>query len=390
MPARDHAGRGRPAQNRHLDIHGSLLDFNGACGCHKNLKLSMVIGIASVPTCADLWVAKDPYQLAQGLQIAECLQMTSESRAVYFNNNSPLASASSYAKPTDDSLVRVMSALAGICTKRRQAFVYAAFKQLTCSPLAGVDKAAQTVIIAERIRAELDSKKSMRHETVILRQFFETTHLQASVQRVFVWMDADNEQFQLAQQSQLVPALHNVIKAAAKWRHVSFAVLPVPYAYSLLPTFNSFVHEFNKLGNDQPNVLRLQFYFWLNCAERADGARFTHSLGSNDFVTDFTAVDKMGRVSHKSARAALRFIRCIKPSLVPEDVDLSDPPPEQKRIQPSSSTFAPNLHSVRHGKVQKSNHGNYTSRDAPYKWGGEGGRGSGNNNRRGQGSRRHN
>lgn len=120
-----------------LDIHGSLLDFNGACGCHKNLKLSMVMGIASVPTCADLWVAKDPYQLAQGLQIAECLQMTSESRAVYFNNNSPLASASSYAKPTDDSLVRVMSALAGICTKRRQAFVDAAFKQLTCSPLAG-------------------------------------------------------------------------------------------------------------------------------------------------------------------------------------------------------------------------------------------------------------
>ncbi|KAH7721137.1 hypothetical protein AAVH_11373 [Aphelenchoides avenae] len=324
-----------------LDIHGTLLDFNANCSCHKHLKLSLVMGVANVPACADLWVANTPYELAQGLQVAECLQMTSESRALYFNNNSSLASVSAYAKPTEASVIRVMSALAGICSKRRQAFVDAAFKQLTCSPLVGTEKAALMVSIAETVRAALDNKKSMRSEAVIalggqnaeflsnvlgaafveaatvpeLRQFFESTHLQATVQRIFIWLDLDNDQVKLAQQSQLVPALYNVVTTAANWRHVNLVVLP----HALLPQFHSFMQEFNKYGDSH-----------IMCdAERADGARFAHSLGSNALVTDFTAVDERGYVSHKSARAALRFIRAVKPNLVPEQVDLSDPPPKQ-------------------------------------------------------------
>ncbi|KAH7710845.1 gagpol and env protein precursor [Aphelenchoides avenae] len=405
-----------------LDIHGTLLDFNANCSCHKHLKLSLVMGVANVPACADLWVAKTPYELAQGLQVAECLQMTSESRALYFNNNSPLASVSSYAKPTEASVIRVMSALAGICSKRRQAFVDAAFKQLTCSPLVGVEKAALMVSIAERVRAELDNKKSMRSDAVLvlgghnaeflsnvlgatfveaatvpeLREFFENTHLQATVQRTFIWLDLDNEQVKLAQQSQLVPALHGVVTAAAKWSHVNFVVLPVPYAHDLLPIFYAFMLEFKKYGDVPHNVL------WLSDAERADGARFAHSLGSNALVTDFTAVDERGYVSHKSARAALRFLRAVKPNLVPEQVDLSDPPPKQQRIQPQpSSSSAPPLHGVRHGYVHKHHQANNTSRDAPFRRGGAGGRGKGNNynghghdnnDRRNnsKGSRRHN
>ncbi|KAH7707859.1 gagpol and env protein precursor [Aphelenchoides avenae] len=312
--------------DRVLDIHGTLLDFNANCSCHKHLKLSLVMGVANVPACADLWVAK-----TQGLQVAECLQMTSESRALYFNNNSPLASVSSYAKPTEASVIRVMSALAGICSKRRQAFVDAAFKQLTCSPLIGVEKAALMVSIAERVRADLDGKKSLRSDAVIvlgghnaeflsnvlsatfveaatvpeLRQFFEGTHLQAAVQRIFVWLDLDNEQVKLAQQSQLVPALYSE-------RHRSCQV--------------------------EPRQLRgPSGALWLSDAERADGARFAHSLGSNALVTDFTAVDERGYVSHKSARAALRFIRAVKPNLVPEQVDLSDPPSKQQRKASSRS-----------------------------------------------------
>ncbi|KAH7720454.1 hypothetical protein AAVH_12094, partial [Aphelenchoides avenae] len=178
-----------------VDIHGTLLDFNANCSCHKHLKLCQVMGVANVPACADLWVAKTPFELAQGLQVAECLQMTSESRALYFNNNSPLARW-----------------------------------PLISSPLVDVEKAALMVSIAERVRAEMDNKKSLRSETVIvlgghnaeflsnvlsaafveaatvpeLRQFF--THLQATVQRVFVWLDLDNDEVKLAQQSQLVPA----------------------------------------------------------------------------------------------------------------------------------------------------------------------------------------
>ncbi|KAH7720563.1 hypothetical protein AAVH_11990, partial [Aphelenchoides avenae] len=79
------------------------------------------------------------------------------------------------------------------------------------------------------------------------------------------------------------------------------------------------MQEFNKISVDLHNVL------WLNDYERVDGARFAHSLGSKAFVTYWTAVDQMGRVSRKSVRAALRFLRQLKWSLVPADVDLSDP-----------------------------------------------------------------
>ena len=74
---------------------------------------------------------------------------------------------------------------------------------------------------------------------------------------MFVWLDIDNEQFQLAHQSQLVPALRDVIIAAAKWGHVQFIVLPVPYAHSLLPMFESFMQEFNKISVDFHNLVRI-------------------------------------------------------------------------------------------------------------------------------------
>ena len=73
---------------------------------------------------------------------------------------------------------------------------------------------------------------------------------------MFVWLDIDNEQFQLAHQSQLVPALRDVIIAAAKWGHVQFVVLPVPYAHSLLPIFELFMQEFNKISVNFNNVVR--------------------------------------------------------------------------------------------------------------------------------------
>lgn len=59
--------------------------------------------------------------------------------------------------------------------------------------------------------------------------------------RIFVWLDIDNEAFLLAQQSQLVPDLRDIIASAAKWSHVQFTILPVPYAHSLLPAFNAFM-----------------------------------------------------------------------------------------------------------------------------------------------------
>ena len=84
----------------------------------------------------------------------------------------------------------------------------------------------------------------------------------------------------------------------------------------------------------------------MNDNVRLDGARFAHSLGSNAFVTYWTAVDQKGHLSRKSIRAALRFLRELKPCLVPEDIDLSDPakpehmspagPPSQ---QPSKQRF---------------------------------------------------
>ncbi|KAH7705890.1 hypothetical protein AAVH_26888 [Aphelenchoides avenae] len=217
-----------------------------------------------------------------------------------------------------------------------------------------------------------------------LRTFFENTHFQATVERIFVWFDIANDQFQLAHQSQLVPALRDVIVAAAKWGHVQFVVLPVLYAHSLLPIFESFMQEFNKISVDLQNML------WLSDYERVDGARFAHSLGSNAFVTYWTAVDQMGRVSRKSVRAALRFLRQLKPSLVPDNVDLSDPvKPESGHVSQQQSTSSSTLHGVRRGMIQNPTRINDPSRGAPNKRGGGGGRGQWDNNRRGKGNRRH-
>ncbi|KAH7706481.1 hypothetical protein AAVH_26289, partial [Aphelenchoides avenae] len=133
----------------------------------------------------------------------------------------------------------------------------------------------------------------------------------------------DNEQFQLAHQPQLVPALRDIIVTAAQWGHVHFVVLPVPYAASLLTVFDAFMQEFNEITLSLPNVL------WLNDAERLDGARLAHSLGSNALIADYTTVSKVGRVARRAARAALRLIHQLKPSFVPEHVDLYDPSSQQ-------------------------------------------------------------
>ncbi|KAH7666455.1 hypothetical protein AAVH_43184 [Aphelenchoides avenae] len=157
-----------------------------------------------------------------------------------------------------------------------------------------------------------------------MRSFFENVHFQATVERVFIWLDINHEQFISAHQPQLVSALRDVVAAAAKWAYVKFVVLPVPYAASLLTIFVPFMQEFNKIHDLPKNVL------WLCDSERVDGARFPRSLGCNEFVTDFTSVTKEGLVRRKAVRAALRFIRLLNPSIVPEHVDLSDPPPAQQ------------------------------------------------------------
>ncbi|KAH7706337.1 hypothetical protein AAVH_26441 [Aphelenchoides avenae] len=377
------------------EIDGTLLDFSSVCPAHKSLKLSSVT--SSMPSCAVLWTAKNVYDLAQGVQVAESLQLSPASRALFFANNSPLASTDSFAKPTEDTLVRVMAKLVSSCKERQSAFAATAFKKLTCSSTAR--QPDLKLIVAERTRAELDDKKSLRSDPVIvlgghnaqvlsdvlgavfveastvpdLRMFFESTHFQAAVQSVFVWLDIDDEHFKLAHQPQLVPALRDIVVAAAKWGHVQFVVLPVPYAASLLPIFDSFMHEFNQIICNLPNV------FWLNDAERLDGARLAHSLGSNALVTNFTCVDKTGRISRRSARAALRFIRQLHPSLVPEHVNLSDSSPQQP---------------IRRGNIQKPHRGSQshrednTSRGAPNKRGGGGSRGHSFDKRQGHGSRR--
>ncbi|KAH7691248.1 hypothetical protein AAVH_40239, partial [Aphelenchoides avenae] len=298
------------------EIDGTLLDFSSVCTAHKSLKLSSVT--SSMPSCTVVWTAKNVYDLAQGVQVAVSLQLSPASRALFFANNSPLASTDSFAKPTEDTLVRVMAKLVSSCKERQSAFAAAAFKKLSCSSTAR--QPDLKLIVAERTRAELDDKKSLRSDPVIvlgghnaqvlsdvlgavfveastvpdLRIFFESTHFQAVVQRVFVWLDIDNEHFQLAHQPQLVPALRDIVVAAAKWGHVQFP--------SLLPVFDSFMHVFNQIICNLPNV------FWLNDAERLDGARLAHSLGSNALVTNFTCVGKTGRISRRFARAALRFI----------------------------------------------------------------------------------
>ncbi|KAH7724745.1 hypothetical protein AAVH_07613 [Aphelenchoides avenae] len=366
-----------------FDITGTLLDFSATCSSHKHLRLSAVT-----------------------------TNLSTASRALFFVNNSPLASTDSFEKPTEESLIRVMVKLTATCKERSDAFAKANYKKLVYST---VDRQADLkVLVAERVRAELDSKKSLRGEPVLvlggdnaqlladflgatfveastvpsLRSFFEGTHLQGTVLRIFVWLDIDNEQFLLAQQSQLVPALRDIIATAAKWSHVQFVVLPVPYAHSLLPVFEAFMEEFNKTSVNSRNVL------WLNDSLRVDGVRFAHSLGSNAFVTYWTAVNQKGHVSRKSIRAALRFLRQLKPSLVPEDVDLSDPvkPEHASPSGPSSSqqstSSSPALHGVYRGKVQKHHREDNSARGAPLKRGGGGGRGQWNNNRRGQGDRR--
>ncbi|KAH7676090.1 hypothetical protein AAVH_42001, partial [Aphelenchoides avenae] len=244
-----------------FEVGGTLLDFTAVCPAHKSLRLSALGG--SIPSCASLWSAKNVYELTQGVQVAESLQLSPASRALFFTNNSPLASTETFELPTEDNLVRVMLKLVAGCKDRQSAFAAAQYKKLVCS--SSLRQSSLILAVAERVRAELDCKKSLRNDPTIvlggnnasilsevlgaafmetptvpdLRAFFEGGHFLAAVQHIYVWLDIDNEQFKLAHQSQLVPALRDIVVQAAKWGHVKFVVLPVPYAAALLPVFES-------------------------------------------------------------------------------------------------------------------------------------------------------
>ena len=90
--------------------------------------------------------------------------------------------------------------------------------------------------------------------------FFDSSHFQAAVERIFTWLDTNNEQFLSAHQPQLVSTLRDVVTASTRWAHVHFIVLPVPYTASLLATFAQFMQEFNNLHELPSNVVsRLLF-----------------------------------------------------------------------------------------------------------------------------------
>ncbi|KAH7708774.1 hypothetical protein AAVH_23968 [Aphelenchoides avenae] len=217
-----------------------------------------------------------------------------------------------------------------------------------------------------------------------LRTFFENTHLQATVKRIFVWLNIDNDQFQFAHQSQLVPALRYVIAAAAKWVTSSSSFYPCPTRTPCSRSSNL----------SCKSLIRSPSIFQMCSGSTTSNASTVlaspPSLGSNAFITYWTAVDQMGRVSRKSVRAALRFLRQLKSSLVPADADLSDPvkPESALSSQQQSTSPSPSLHNVYRGKVQKHHREDYAARGAPHKRGGGGRRGQWNSNRRGQGNRR--
>lgn len=146
------------------EIEGTLLDFSAVCPTHKSLRLSTIA--CSMPPCASLWTARNVYDLAQGVQVAESLQLSPASRGLFFANNSPLASTDSYPKPTEDNLVRVMAKLVAGCKERQAAFSAATFKKLVCSSTAR--QSDLKVMVAERVRAELDAKKSLLNDAVIV------------------------------------------------------------------------------------------------------------------------------------------------------------------------------------------------------------------------------
>ncbi|KAH7702411.1 hypothetical protein AAVH_30437, partial [Aphelenchoides avenae] len=138
---------------RTFEIDGKLLDFTTVCPTHKTLRLSDV-GIGA--SCAGAWTARNVYELTQGDQ----------QRALFFTNNSPLASTASYEPPTEDNLVRIMVKLVDGCKARHSTFEAAMFQKLTCS--ASARQSTLKLTVAERVRAELDGKKTLRGDSVIV------------------------------------------------------------------------------------------------------------------------------------------------------------------------------------------------------------------------------
>ena len=98
--------------------------------------------------------------------MSEILQLSTSSRALFFVNNSLLASTDSFEKPTEENLIRVMVKLVAACKERREAFADAAFKKLVCP---ASDLLSDLKLrVAERVRAELDGKKLLRGEPVLV------------------------------------------------------------------------------------------------------------------------------------------------------------------------------------------------------------------------------
>ncbi|KAH7723373.1 hypothetical protein AAVH_09089 [Aphelenchoides avenae] len=334
------------------------------CGVHKRFKLDVMPVIH--PPSSSFWSATTALELARGAAVAGAENMTALDKELFYMGTSSAIVELRLAEPTDDHLVTAMLKMIEECPERKQAFVEDSRVPLKCSTTANAEKAARKVRIAERVRASLDNKSLQDEETIIvgginakrfadalglsvksaatsleLRSFL-TSHFAASVKRVFVWMDLPDS---AVVAEVFISNIVAEVKGAAAWAHVVFCVLPPPFNDIRLDEFESFMRHFNKASPELSNVCSL------------DGYRFSHALGSNEIVTDHSAIYLDGTISSKGAGAAIKFLTNYCDWLFIEKHD--------KDAQQQGPSDEDSLHGVRGGKIAKN-----AARGAPSRGGG--------------------
>ena len=89
-----------------FEIRGGALDYKVGCGCHLQLKLDQVPKVKQPPGSKS-WSASSPYELAQGVQVAESVSLSSDDQEAFFLKKTDALHRIGCIEPSEDLLVRV-------------------------------------------------------------------------------------------------------------------------------------------------------------------------------------------------------------------------------------------------------------------------------------------
>ena len=98
-----------------FEIRGGALDYKVGCGCHLQMKLDQMPGVKQPPGSSS-WSASSPYELAQGVHVAESVIFSAEDQEAFFLKKTEKIAGLGPIEPSEDLLVKVSQCEVSIAT----------------------------------------------------------------------------------------------------------------------------------------------------------------------------------------------------------------------------------------------------------------------------------